>query len=268
MKKVIETLRFKMVKKNSHEENRLLVCAACGKKIVFGKRRDKNLINQEFEQKIIDLINPNYKRSDNRFPLGICFTCRFTLNEHKSKKTARSLPKMPNFLELVLPRTTRANSDNDSSVICNCFICLTARYKGHVKADTGRGHVRNLDIQITPSTGLYGNSRNTSLTNSNKKSDSKEASTSMKICTKCFQQIGKGIPHSCKSHSEASSNILNLINNLPEKQQEQVATSILSQKIDAQSDSSSISSHQNVSLSLSTSGSKMRVVVNPKEKKT
>lgn len=70
---------------------------------------------------------------------------------------------------------------------CNCFICLTARKKGHEKPIQGRGNVRNQSLEIGETSGLYGASRSESVPT--KPPDKIEKQESLEICGKCFQKI-------------------------------------------------------------------------------
>lgn len=69
-------------------------------------------------------MNENYSNLDDRFPVGICNTCRITLNEHEKEISIRPIPIMPNYENLVLRKETRQNNNNTD---CNCYICETAR---------------------------------------------------------------------------------------------------------------------------------------------
>ena len=88
---------------------------------------------------------------------------------------------------------------------------------------------------------------------------------SLTICTECKQEIGPGLQHSC-SIAQSSVNIVDHVLTLPDKQQEQVITSLLKTK--AQNLEAETSGYQNVSLTLSTKGAKARVTLNPKTVET
>lgn len=144
--------------KCDHEENRKKVCAPCGKKIVFGKKKsDFYHITDKYANLIKIFINKDFSTADPRFPLSICGTCRNTLLEHEKNDFKRPLQSMPNYKDIMLPKVTRANNGND---VCNCYVCLTGRNKGHVQAVQGKGNIRNLCNQIDASNGLFGSSTN------------------------------------------------------------------------------------------------------------
>lgn len=106
--------------------------------------------------------------------------------------------------------------------------------------------------------------QNTSLSKS--KANATKPRTSIEICSSCFQKIGKGIRHSwtgSSSSTRARDNVFNIVEQLPEKQQNQIVTTLLKRKI-SNSDKEAKSE-----LLLNTSGSKVRVTVNKeKENKT
>ena len=111
--------------KCGHEESRAKCCGTCGKKINFGTRPSTIfLIKPDMEQKIKELLNPEFDLSSPLFPTSQCSNCRLILSSWAKGDRKRKLPCMPNFKDVVVRKTTR------SDVPCNCYICLTARYKG------------------------------------------------------------------------------------------------------------------------------------------
>lgn len=250
-----------MPHKLSHEENRTKVCAPCGKKIFFGDKKPTFFHISENHAKLIrKFINEQFDISNPKFPFSICGTCRVTLSEHD--KCTRPKPTMPNYEDIQLPKETRANNDT-----CNCYICITARYYGHPKAKLGRGLKRQASRNIGAVNGLYGASKIANLPTTEWFNNAPKKS--IHVCKECFHEIGKGKNHSCGSPAKACKNILQLVQKLPDKQQEQVASSIVKQKADIQTESNSESTEElNNEILLSTKGSKMRISVNPKQKKT
>ena len=135
--------------KCSHEENRGKVCAPCVKKIAFGNiKQEKFFINTKVEDLIGKYINKNFNIAEKNFPTSICRTCYLTLLEKGDFK--RSLQTIPNYEDLKLPKDTRQKTN-----ACNCYVCLKARFKGHIKTEKGRGHTRNIPNQTTTTNGLY-----------------------------------------------------------------------------------------------------------------
>lgn len=242
--------------KCNHEENRKKICALCGKKIIFQSKPDHHfLLSEKHTDLIKKHINDQFDISNEKFPKSVCSTCRLTLNEYEKGIFKRPLPTMPNYEDLNLAKETR-------TMICNCYICLTARLTSHSKKIKGRGHVRQLSTKIDINNGLDGTEQNASLSKTEAKAT--KPRTSIEICSSCFQEIGKGIAHSCKgsSSSTARDNVFNiLVDKLPEKQQNQIVTSILKRKI-SKSDKETGSE-----LILNTLGSKARISVNKKKKR-
>ena len=201
--------------KCSHEENRKKVCAPCGKKIVFGKKNPNEfLINANSENLIKKFINSDFNINNSKFPLSICKTCHVTMLDYEKGVYKRPIQDFPNYVDLVLSKETRSMKNT-----CNCYICMTARFKGHAKNTKGRGKKRNIKNVIDISNGLYGHV----LLQSNQSSDLKVINNTdpaqVSICNKCFQAVGRGIDHPCKNAKE---NILKLVEKLPENNKEQL----------------------------------------------
>ena len=237
-----------------HIANRKKVCIGCGCKCLPNTRHIKN---DNIDPKVIHLVKtylkPDYDTNDLRYPVGICLKCRLVLQK-KDKNQEVILPKMPNFEDIILPKSTRAND----TPTCYCFICLTGSNKGK-QSKGGRGFEKE-EVKITNTNGKYAS-------NSNNKLDSpittptKEKRSSLTLCSKCNQSIGKGIKHpeNC-SVASASKNIAShILENMPEKQQEQVATAIIHNKAEEIS-----TSKQNVNITLATKGKQTRICLNPK----
>ena len=89
----------------------------------------------------------------------MCSSCRLTINEYGNQIFKRPRPTMPNYEDLNLAKETR-------TMICNCYICLTARLTIHSKTNKGRGHVCKFSTKIDINNGLDGTVRNTSLSKS------------------------------------------------------------------------------------------------------
>lgn len=250
-------LKKNMDHKCDHEENRMKVCAPCGRKIIFGGKRSQDfLISKSHEELIRKYINTNFDTSDSKFPLSICSTCRRALADREKNICKRPLQTMPKYEEIILPIQTRTTSE------CNCcYVCRVARFKGHSKQIKGRGHVLNVSNQIALSHDLNG----TKCILVDKSEPSKnESRGSFEMCKKCFQQVGKGIFHPCASTSTSDSNVrdnvLKIVESLPEKQQNQIAASILKRK-------RSSGEQQSEEITLNTLGSKVRIALNPKPNK-
>lgn len=162
---------------------------------------------------------------------------------------------MPNYEDLKLSKETR-------TLGCNCYICLTARVTSHKKQKKGRGQIRDFSINIDVNKCFDDTSQQKDLLSKNEAKATKPR-TSTELCNSCFQQIGKGISHSCRgpSTSNARKNVLNIVQKLPEKQQNQIITKILKKKI------SNNDNEDKDELVLNTLGSKVRVTFNKKKEK-
>lgn len=240
-----------------HDENRRKVCAPCGKKIFFKgynttRYASRFLINDGIGDLIREYVNIHFNLNDRRFPIGICRTCSLTLSDANNKIFTRPMPRMPQSYEaIILPKATRGNPST-----CNCYICLTARHKGHGKMPIGRGVQRTFNTVINTPNGRRGNSNISSLP----KKVIERLKNSTLVCVSCRQEIGRGIKHKCNP----AKNLESMIQELPDKNQEQIVSGILKKKINCpDTDRVRI---QNVDLSLSTKGSQLRVLVSPLKK--
>lgn len=125
----------------SHDENRKKVCVACGNKIFFrGESLTKFLLSDKLIALLKKCVSAKFDPSSPKFPVCICYTCRKTLKEYEDNNFRRPRPMMPNFWDIQLAKTTRQNSTNN--VVCNCFVCVKARFKGHPQLIKGRGKKR------------------------------------------------------------------------------------------------------------------------------
>lgn len=234
----------------THEENRVKVCAVCGQKMVFGTNfRSKFAISTNLCTLIKKHVNEGFDLLNDKFPTSICSSCRFTITEHEKNNKKRPLPNMPNYEDINVGKET----------ICNCYICLTARKEAHSKITKGRGQKRKFTIKIDANNGIDGTLQNMQLPKSEEKKIEPRTSD---ICNFCFQKIGRGIKHDCKgtSSSSARNNVLDIVERLPEKQQNQIITTLLNKR-------RSESNLKDGEVILNTSGSKARVVVNKKPEK-
>lgn len=251
--------------KCTHEENRQKLCAPCGKKILFGKKKpERFLINARQEKLIQDCYNSDFSLTDSKYPISICSTCRNTNLEHEKGNFKRPLQKMPNYGDMILPNVTRNNN-------CECYICLIGRnHPGTLVIEKGRGHVRNLSNQINQFNGLNGNSKN-NINSFPKKQDLKTIQkNSLTLCSTCYQEIGRGKSHQCGSPAKACGNVKNLFEKLPEKQQEQIVSSVVKRKISGaaeilEAENKNHTYSYNRDHLLSTGGPKMRILVKSKK---
>lgn len=241
----------------SHDKNRNKVCATCGQKIVTGsKNLSRFKINEKTEDMIKKFSNAQFDMNDRRFPVAICSSCQTSLYQKAKGIHERHLPTMPNYQEIDLPVCTRSN-DND----CLCFVCITASYKGHPKISVGKGHKKQPIQIVKASNGLLGVKENSEATNSTRKHEKKsDNSSSATICKLCLQEIGRGIPHDCNP-SSCHKNILKSIENLPQKQKDNIIHSLIVSKVKQNSE---CKDKRSPKLNLKTGGKDAKFMLNPK----
>ena len=225
--------------KCDHEKNRQKVCAPCGNKIkITGKNNIEyySVNNNNYVSLIQKFINKNFTISDSKFPLGICNTCRNTIVEYNNNCFKRSLPSMPNYEDIYLSKETRTESNK----ICNCYICLRARFKGYFKVKKGKGNLRKTENKINLSTGIYEAStsvvklKNRFIENENSTPEKK----TLKLCKSCFQEVGRGIRHDCGKNNcsnvrnarKIRANLLKVLEKTSETMQEKVVSSVIKKK--------------------------------------
>ncbi|CAH1111607.1 unnamed protein product [Psylliodes chrysocephalus] len=201
--------------KYDHEEK---VCVPSGKKIVVANRRKSEfLITENLTGLIKQHIDHQFNLSNSKFHVSICSTCRRTIMESKKSNPNRPLPTMPNYVDMHLAEETRTRTTSD----WNCFIFLTARFRGHSKIVKGKSNVRTFDTIIGQNCGLHGAASYHDLPSTSGQSNT-EKITSMNFCNACFQKTGKGLRHYCgagPSSFNARENVLSLVERLPEKEQ-------------------------------------------------
>ena len=241
--------------KADHEANRKKVCAPCGQKI---SGKDVRCVNASQTEFLVQHMNDQFSTNNPAFPIGICNGCRLKISAVKQDAAKlKLLPIMPNYLDIILPRSTRSDDTPD----CNCYVCLTGRDKTRsAKEKGGRGHVKNLSFEISQGNGLNGASSDNCLHPQDVKKDEKRSS--IQICNVCRQQVGKGLYHACTIAS-SSTNIVQQVLQLPAIQQEQVVSGILSEK----AKESTESGKKDIEISLATKGSKTKVLLNPSKAK-
>lgn len=244
--------------KCSHYENRKKICAPCGEKIVFGKNKpEKYLITDKIENLINKYVSKKCKITNEKYPLSICRTCYLTLLDMEKEICTRPLQKMPNYEDIILPRDTRATLKEGT---CSCYICEKARFKGHIKCSTGKGKKRNVNNIINTSSGPGETLQNEKFSNS--LSLKKKPAETMKLCDKCFQEVGKGKKHSCKNSAE---NMMKIIELLPEKEKEKIAANIIKNKVDCDEAGPSKKIINQTLVLTNSKGRKSRIIVNPSE---
>lgn len=257
-----------------HENNRLKVCGPCGEKIIVKckQKLEWYKISERHEGLIKRFLNKDFSLSDNKYPISICSSCRLTLDEYANENFTRVLPSMPNYEDILLRKNTRSLSASESE--CLCYICLTASKKGRPQtSEVGRGKKRPLSTEISTSNGLFAAAPPIPDSNFNSFKKIDQEKKSIKLCSTCFQEIGKGIQHKCSevSFKQAPENLLKLVNKLSERQKDYLTSLILKQKAESQSLVETNNESQGKKTALlsitNINGSESKVVINPKEDK-
>ena len=108
------------IRKKNHEENRLKVCAPCGKKI----EAKQKLVLKDKKLDQLQQLHPDFNLDYAMYPKGICISCYKLYSKHEKGETV-TFPELPNYKDMILPKETRQNPTPE----CNCYICITARDK-------------------------------------------------------------------------------------------------------------------------------------------
>lgn len=243
----------------NHEENRLKVCAGCGKKIVFGSNpKSKFVISAAMENRIKEFSNDRFDLQDPRFPKSICISCKLAINKRSQGNTSRFLPEMPNFLEIQLLKETRSRDTQK----CFCYICRTAKQKAHPVHSSGKG-VKKESISITTANGLFGAKKYLEANKTNEALSSESNEPTFKNCNICLEESKSDRAHVC-NQAKARQNVLENIVNLPPKTQDNILHELLARKAKTSNPSKKL---RNVEMSLQTAGRSATVVLNPVRKR-
>lgn len=252
-----------------HEDNRYKVCAICTKKIVFGSNpRSKFKISGDMESLIKKFSDKDFDLLDSRFPKSICLSCKVRMYEINQGKTSRSIPLMPNYLDIQLLKETRTSGSVDE---CFCFICRIGKQKIHTKAVAGKGVKREATL-ISIDNGLFGTKKKTAVekidVNSNKENEATNVkilvkTQTLEICKLCFAEISKDKAHLC-NRNLAYKNMMKKIESFPQKAQDYLLHELLATKAKTSNPTSTL---QNVEMNLRTRGRNARVILNPEYKK-
>ena len=87
----------------------------------------------------------------------------------------------------------------------------------------------------------------------------------IKLCSECYREIHKGKAHKCKNRStyKLGQNVLNLVNKLPENEQERIASLVIKKK----TENSSLESNNKILELQTTGGKKRKIVLDTKKSK-
>ncbi|KAJ8677253.1 hypothetical protein QAD02_013040 [Eretmocerus hayati] len=195
-----------------------------------------------------------------KFPLSICTSCRLSLLSREKNHFERSLPVMPNYLDILLL----------DDVICYCYICLTGQSTGHLKPRSSWRSLQNHRVTIEPSNGPYSWLNVPRVSEANKK-NSRGRKSILKRCDECHQIVGRGIRHACKANgSNARDNCINLLKNLPKNKEDQVVMNVLKRRLEENSMPENENGNKKYCdgvLELSSLDSRSKIAVNPPKRK-
>ena len=217
--------------KLTHQGCRTKVCAVC-----YGRSGSKatQYVTDYLEEGIQSFVFAEFDKMDERFPSGVCTTCRMTLIEQMKGKSLRddrdaqrTLLPDPDHYEAQISRVTRSSTQQD----CECMICSLARLNG-LQWKKFVSDCKKVKTDFAPGV----------------KYD--------KLCKDCFAPIYRGSNHSaasCMSRKHTLSNVTDAVNNANTSMD--LVTSKFLKTASAEKESSS------VALRLSTGGRPMVVTL-------
>ena len=177
---------------DGHMRYRKLVCVVCYKK---GNRDISANELLWIQDNLIDGYDAN---NDANFPAAMCAHCHILLSQRiNGIDMKQQLPKVESYDpgQPILLRDSK----------CGCRICTVATSNLNVSKSKKRGRPRpkqDTDSVAPPP-------------------------SSIKICSKCFSRVGKGLPHNyCSSRREKVSNVESLLQSTPTTSQ-RVASRII-----------------------------------------
>ena len=190
--------------------------------------------------------NENYDLTKEEFPSAICTTCRIILTKIENEKANIVPKKMPDYQKIVLLKETRNKPE------CKCFICHAASDVTHMKYLKGRG-VKKATKTIDQSNGLFVGTKVLNSDILNKSNNSEKVKNKITLCNICKSEYGPGKHYNC-SINAAPGNVIQIVKNLPDKQQEQITSSLIQGKV----------MKFNSETYLTSKGRTSRVILNPK----
>ena len=175
--------------KLNHHGCRAKVCAVC-----YGRSGSKaaQSVSDYLEEGIKSFVFAEYSKSDEKFPSGICITCRLTLIEQMTGVSLqeRDVPRKlmlpdPDHYEVQLDRVTRFSQQQD----CGCRICLLARMNG-LEWKKFVADCKKKQTDFSPGVQYH------------------------RLCKDCFASIYRGSNHSenaCRSRRQTLKNVAGVI---------------------------------------------------------
>jgi len=170
--------------KRSHLESQGVLCVIC-----FSKAgKDLRNISPDTALLIQGFLFPDYTQQDENFPTAICSQCRKGLSKIRDGKGTPEDLKMYDRKSLVLKSVETRNPN----IVCHCSICSIAQSNLN----------QNQSFQNPPGPRSQSPAENLK-------------STSVKICSSCYNVLSKGKSHIClQSKKMGNINSLLSTNNL------------------------------------------------------
>lgn len=216
-------------KKRTHNDMLHLCCGICG---IKKKPEQLRKITDNVLSKIKKMEGyENYNLQDERYPKVICIPHMNSINNFLSKSNVEGLTipnkfpfNVPIFHTISMPHPATRNNSTDFDSDHTCFMC-EQNFVGRPKRKQT------------------------------------EENPSKKICTICFQEIGRGIPHPCtKSNRDTVNSLVSAIENMDGNVKDRVVHKILQNKMTPLNKSASVSN----AIELKTYGKSSRISLNPK----
>ena len=201
----------------NHLDSLKSVCVIC-----FCKGRDLQNVSENVENMIKTNIFPYYDRFDDTQPNVICSSCR-------KKLSSNDFENLPIFdrEKIRVPRKTRGAAA--ATDFCDCTICNVARTTINSKSPCQKSPKGRPTSPII---------------------DDDDSPANLKLCARCFCQIGRGKPHVC-SKNKKFTNLRGLIASQSPEDPEKFCASTIASKIHSKSGNCDLQTLKSVSVSIS-----------------
>jgi len=192
----------------SHSESRKVVCVIC-----FSKGHDLRRISSRNSELIRKFALPDFDEEDPSFPNVICASCRICLAKTSEDDPTVKLNIYDRRNKNLKPVSTRQRSEEDK---CECDLCVIARSNINTPLNNKKPAGR------PPKESTSDDNSFTSVT------------SSIKLCSKCFTTLARGMPHHC-STGQKYSNVNSLMSKNSPEDPEKFCASVISSKLNHRS---------------------------------
>lgn len=184
--------------KKNHNDCRKCVCLICFKKV-----KGLQIINKVQSDIIEKHIISGISLLDERLPIVLCVSCRIVVDKYNNDDFSLSLrDKIFDYSKL---KDTKPIT-RTSPATCSCLVCSIVRSSAIGKVSDKKGKTCQSQTSTLSAPPI-----------------------SIKICSACLTQIGRGMPHTCLT-VDRYHNIKSFIETSPDKTDEKIVTSILKNK--------------------------------------